>query len=640
MKTVVAWMAAAAALGLSAPVLAQPASTATAPPIVAKTTAPAPLFIYQEVMVPMRDGVRLQTVIMTPANAAGPLPILLRRSPYGVPDKAYTEVPHGLASLYADGYIFVIQNIRGRFKSEGEFSLSQDVTVEPGQGTIETRDAYDTVDWLVKNVAGNNGRVGIYGVSYDGYTAGATLLGPHPALKAVSEQASPVDQWMNDDDHRFGALRLSYDFEYAVYEEADKNANTHFAFDKWDTYEWYLAAGPLSTLNTDYTHGKIRYWNETVEHPDYDDFWKNQAWVHALHASTVPNLNVAGFWDQEDPWGPWQIFRHAAESDPKHTNLMVAGPWFHGGWRGGVSTLGAMPLGQDTSLAFRENIEAPFFAYWLHDKGRKPAWAATMFQTGSNTWKTYAAWPPAAAKPTSLYLHADGTLSFAAPGPGEAGAHRDYVSDPANPVPYRARPISPTYPGGDWRYWESADQRFIDHRPDVLTYVSAPLTADLTVSGPVAAELFASTSGSDSDFVVKLIDVAPDDGQKAAWSADDGPLPGMFARSANGYELPIAMEVRRGRYLTSFEHPQALTPDKPVKWDVPLRDRDHVFKAGHRIMVQIQSSWFPLIDRNPQTFVPSIYAAKASDFVTATQKVYDAPDMASRIVLPVVPAGG
>ncbi|THD61676.1 CocE/NonD family hydrolase [Phenylobacterium sp.] len=636
MKTVLAWIAAAAVLAGGASAIAQP----SAPDIVVKAAVPAPLFTYQEVMVAMRDGVRLQTVIMTPTNAKGPLPILLRRSPYGVPDKAYTDVPDPLKQLYEDGYIFVIQNIRGRFKSEGTFSLSQDVTVTPGKGTIETRDAYDTVDWLVKNVAGNNGRVGIYGVSYDGYTAGATLLGPHPALKAVSEQASPVDQWMNDDDHRYGALRLSYDFEYAVYEEADKNANTHFAFDKWDTYEWYLAAGPLSTLNENYTHGKIRYWNETIEHPDYDDFWKNQAWVQALHASTVPNLNVAGFWDQEDPWGPWQIYRHASLSDPKHTNLMVAGPWYHGAWRRSVSTLGATPLGQDTSLAFRENIEAPFFAYWLHDKGMKPAWAATMFQTGSNIWKTYAAWPPAAAKPTSLYFHADGTLSFAAPGPGEAGAHRDYVSDPANPVPYRARPISPTYPAGDWRTWESADQRFVDHRPDVLTYVSAPLSADLTVSGPVAAELFASTSGSDSDFIVKLIDVAPDDAQKPAWSADDGPLPGMFAHSANGYELPIAMEVRRGRYLSSFEHPHALTPNKPVKWDVPLRDRDHVFKAGHRIMVQVQSTWFPLIDRNPQTFTPSIYAANAGDFVAATQKVYAAPDMASRIVLPVVAGGG
>ena len=625
---------AAAALGLLT--LSSPAPAQTPPP--AATPAPAPIFSFQEVMIPMRDGVKLQTVILAPLDAKGPLPILMQRTPYGVPDKAFTRVPINLRDLAADGYILVFQNIRGRFKSEGSFTLSEDSTVTPGKGTIETRDAYDTIDWLVKNVPANNGRVGIYGVSYDGMTAGVTLLGPHPALKAVSEQASPTDQWMNDDDHRYGALRLSYDFEYAVLEEADKNDNTHFAFDKWDTYEWYLNAGALSNLNAKYLHGKIRYWNEASEHPDYDAFWKNQAWAQSLHKASVPTLNVAGFWDQEDPWGPWDIFRHEGEHDPDHNALMVAGPWFHGGWRAAVSSVGATSLGQDTSLAFRRDIEAPFFAYWLHDKGDKPAYAANIFQTGSNAWRTYAKWPPADAKPTSLYFHADGSLSFEPPGGREKEAQRSFVSDPANPVPYRQRPISPTYPGGDWRTWESADQRFVDHRPDVLSYVSEPLKADVTIAGPVAAELFASTSGTDSDFIVKLIDVAPDNAEPPHWG-DEGPIPGAFAHSANGYELPIAMEVRRGRYLESNEHPKALTPGKPTRWEVPLRDRDHVFKAGHRIMVQVQSTWFPLIDRNPQTFTPSIYAAKASDFVAATQKVYSAPDLASRIILPVVPPG-
>jgi putative CocE/NonD family hydrolase len=614
-----------------------PAVHAKTPAAIAKPPARPP-FVFTEVMIPMRDGVRLQTVILAPADAAGPLPILLNRTPYGVPDEALQAIPENLKALAADGYIFVIQNLRGRFKSEGQFSLSEDSKVTPGQGTIETRDAYDTIDWLVKNVPNNNGRVGIMGVSYAGYTAGATLLGPHPALKAVSEQASPADQWMNDDDHRYGALRLSYDFEYAVLEEADKNANTHFAFDQWDTYQWYLDVGPIANLNERYLHGKIRYWNEASEHPNYDAFWKSQAWVSALHSSTVPNLNVAGFWDQEDPWGPWQIFAHAKESDPSHTNLMVAGPWRHGGWHSpSVTSLGAIPLGQDTAKAFRETIEAPFFAYWLHDKGAKPAWQATTFQTGSNSWKTYAAWPPAAAKATSLYFHADGTLSFTAPGPDEAGRFRAYVSDPADPVPYRPRPISPTYPGGDWPFWESGDQRFVDHRPDVLTFVSAPLDRDLIVSGPVVAELFAASSGTDSDFVVKLIDVFPEDAQAAPWSADEGPKPGDFAHALNGYELPIAMEVRRGRFLDSFETPTPLTPGKPRLWSVPLRDRDHVFLKGHRIMVQIQSTWFPLIDRNPQTFTPSIYTAKAEDFVKATQSVYAAPETPSRIVLPVMP---
>jgi putative CocE/NonD family hydrolase len=610
------------------------------PPTGAKATAPAKaIFTYQEVMIPMRDGARLQTVILTPVGAAGPLPILITRTPYGIPAKAPDTMPDNLRALAADGYIFVYQNLRGRFKSDGVFSLSEDSKVTPGQGTIETRDAYDTIDWLVKNVPGNNGRVGVTGISYSGYTAGATLLGPHPALKAISEQASPADQWMNDDDHRYGALRLSYDFEYAVLEEADKTANTHFAFDQWDIYAWYLDAGPLGALNDRYLHGKIRYWNEAAEHPNYDSFWKSQAWADALHGSTVPNLNVAGFWDQEDPWGPWRIFGRAKEHDPDHTDLIVAGPWRHGGWHSSnASTLGPVPLGQDTARTFRETIEAPFFAYWLHGKGEKPAWQATTFQTGSNRWRAYAAWPPAAAKATSLFLHADGSLSFSAPGAGDVGRHVDYVSDPANPVPYRPRPISPTYPGGDWPYWESGDQRFVDHRPDVLSFVSAPLDHDLTVSGPVAAELFAATSGTDSDFVVKLIDVFPDTVEKAKWPEDLGPPPGgAYARSLNGYELPIAMEVRRGRFLDSFETPHALRPNKPRQWTVPLRDRDHVFLKGHRIMVQIQSTWFPLIDRNPQSFTPSIYAARPEDFVKATQRVYVSPDLASRIVLPVMP---
>ena len=567
-------------------------------------------YSFTEAMIPMRDGVHLQTVILAPRDAHEPLPILMRRTPYGVPTKAFDTIPSDLKALAADGYIFVIQNIRGRFKSEGTFSLSEDSTVSAGAGTVETRDAWDTVDWLIKNAPNNNGRVGIFGVSYDGYTAAATLLGPHPSLKAVSEQASPVDQWMNDDDHRFGALRLSYAFEYAVLEEADKTANTHFFFDQWDTYDWYLSAGPLSSLNDRYVHGKIQYWNELADHPDYDDFWKKQAWYKSLHRASVPNLNVAGFWDQEDPWGPWQIFRQANESDPNH--------------------------GQDTSLAFRKNIEAPFFAYWLHDKGAKPEWAATMFETGSNVWKTYPTWPPAAAKPTSLFLHADGSLSFTAPAPSEKSAPRAFLSDPANPVPYRPRPISPTYPGGDWRNWESADQRFVDHRPDVLSYVSAQLNEDLVISGPVAAELFASTSGTDSDFVVKLIDVGPDNDQESPWPEQSGAAPGQYAMSSNGYELPIAMEVRRGRYLDSFEHPHALTPNKPRRWDIPLRDRDHVFLKGHRVMVQIQSTWFPVIDRNPQSFVPNIAKANAAAYVVATQRVYATAEMPSRLILPVV----
>lgn len=602
---------------------------------------PNPAFTFEEVMIPTRDGVRLQTVIFTPTDKTGPLPILFRRTPYGVPNGPLAQVPTSWKELAQDGYIFVIQNLRGRFKSEGVFKLTSQVDLEDPKATNETTDAYDSIEWLVKNVRNSNGSVGMYGVSYDGLTTALALLRPHPALKAMSEQASPVDQWMNDDTHRYGALRESYSFEYAVLEQADKNKNTHFDFDVYDAYAWYRALGPLSTINARFLHGSIPNWNDIVGHPDYDAFWKSEAWVSQLHSSTVPNLNVAGFWDQEDPWGPWQIFRHAAENDPDHRNFIVAGPWYHGEWQSPKGdSIGLIALGgHETAREFRETIEAPFFRYYLWGRGAKPAWRATTFQSGANRWRTYAEWPPAQAKPTNLYLHADGALSFDGPraaGQGAGPPFREYVSDPANPVPYRQRPISPTYPGGDWRTWEVADQRFVDNRPDVLTYVSAPLDHDVTITGEVAADIFASTSGTDADFVVKLIDVYPENAQANAWDADNGPAPRAYAQSMNGYELPIAMEIRRGRYNSSYEHPRPLTANTPIEWKIPLRDRDHVFLKGHRLMVQVQSTWFPLIDRNPQRFVPSIYQATAADFVKATQRVYSTPSLPSHLVLPVV----
>ncbi len=587
----------------------------------AQTSDEKPLFHYQEVMVPMRDGVHLQTAILTPLDQKAPLPILLSRTPYGIPAKAPTTIAPRLKELMADGYILVYQNLRGRFKSEGVFKLSSQVNLADPKDVNETTDAYDAIDWLVKNVPNNNGRVGIYGVSYDGLTAALTLLHPHPALKAVSEQAAPVDQWMNDDMHRYGALRLSYAFEYSVMEQSDKNENTHFNFDIYDTYEWYLKLGPLSNANAKYLHGSLPFWNDTVEHPDYDAFWKREAWVNQLHSSPVPNLNVAGFWDQEDPWGPWKIFRNSAESDPQGNNLMVAGPWYHGQWQfPSAKAIGQISFGgHDTAREFRENIEAPFFRYYLHGKGEKLPWKVSTFESGANTWRQYDVWPPKQSKPRNLYLHADGTLSFDAPAAKDA-EFAQYISDPANPVPYRQRPISPTYPAGDWRTWEVADQRFVDHRPDVLSFESAPLESDLTVTGELAAELFASTSGTDSDFVVKLIDVFPEN-----------------AKSLGGYELPIAMEIRRGRYNKSYEHPAPLEAGKPTEFAIPLRDHDHVFLKGHRIMVQVQSTWFPVIDRNPQKFVPSIATAKLSDYMQATQRVYCSPRLPSHIVLPVVP---
>jgi uncharacterized protein len=603
-----------------------------------QTEARRPIFGYQEVMIPMRDGTRLQTVILTPVDHSVSLPILLSRSPYGVPTKAPDSLSPGLTVLSRDGYIFVVQNVRGRFKSQGEFAVSTRVDSTDSRAVNDATDAYDTIDWLVKNVPGNNGRVGIYGISYAGLTAALTLLYPHPALQAVSEQAASADEWMNDDFHRYGALRLSYAFEYAVREQADKNANAPFKFDAYDTYSWYLGLGPLSNINAKYLHGALSFWNDVVSHPDYDVYWKKDAWARQLQGTEIPVLNVAGFWDQEDPWGPWQIFRHADEGGPRRNNFMVAGPWSHGAWERQAKgdAIGLIPLGgHETALEFRENIEAPFFRYFLHGTGKKLNWKVMTFQTGSNSWRSYAAWPPANAVTKNFYLHVDGTASFSPPAKDTGSASfREYVSDPANPVPYRERPISQISEGAEWSTWEVADQRFVDHRPDVLSYVSAPLDQDVVITGPITAELFASTSGTDGDLVVKLIDVYPQDAQQNLVA---GPPPHDYVRSLSGYLLPIAMEVRRGRYNKSFEQSEPLTPNRPTKWVVPLRDHDHVFLKSHRIMVQIQSTWFPLIDRNPQTFVPNIYKANAQDFVKAAQRIYASPKLPSHIVLPVIP---
>ena len=586
-----------------------------------------------EAMVPVRDGIHLQTVYFLPLNQEEPLPILLLRTPYGVPETEGPLHSPSMKELAADGYIFAFQNLRGRFKSEGEFSMS--MSYDP-KGTNESTDAYDTIEWLVKNVPNNNGKVGLWGVSYPGLTAALGMLEPHPALKAISEQASPADQWMNDDFHRYGALRLSYAFEYAVLEQADKNANTYFSFDKFDTYEWYLELGPISNINAKYLHGKIPAWNNMAQHPNYDSFWQKESFTNQIHEAKVPNLNVAGFWDQEDPWGPWKIYYTAEKNDPKHYNYMVAGPWNHGGWRGEEgSTLGAIPFGNHkTSLEFRENIEAPWFRYWLHGKGDPFTWEAQMFQTGSNTWRTYSVWPPKEAKPTNLYLLPNGELSFDKPTSNAGFAQ--YVSDPANPVPYRQRPISPTYPGGDWPTWEVQDQRFVDNRPDVLTFKSKPLEHDVTVTGELMADLFASTTGTDSDWVVKLIDVYPENAQPRDIEKEGPYKPGEYAKSLNGYELIIAAEVVRGRYRKSFERPSPVVANAVTEYKIPLRSHDHVFLKGHRIMVQVQSSWFPIIDRNPQRFVPNIFEAKESDFVKATQRVYGNAKSPSHIVLPVM----
>jgi putative CocE/NonD family hydrolase len=580
------------------------------------------LFTKTDAMIPTRDGVKLHTVIFVPRNAREPLPILLERTPYGAMAEE-KNLRTRYAHLIADGYIFAFQDIRGRFTSEGQFVMQRQVRDKRDPKAIdESTDTYDTIQWLLDNVKGHNGRAGMLGISYGGWLTTMALLDPHPALKAASEQASPADMFLGDDFHHNGAFRLSYGFEYAALLETAKEANTNFDFDRADTYQWYLKLGALPNVDEKYFHGKIPTWNDFVNHPNYDQFWQQQAFAPHIGKPKVPNLNVAGWWDQEDFYGPVKIYELFEKNDPEHLNYLVAGPWNHGGWaRRDGSKLGEISFDSNTSKYFRTQIEAPWFAYWLKDKGTRNFPEAMVFQTGTNVWEKYDSWPPRSARNRDLYFREDGGLSFDAPGASEA--FDSYVSDPARPVPYRRRPVSPTYPGGGWPAWLVEDQRFVDNRPDVLSWETEPLKDAVKIAGDITAELFASTTGTDSDWIVKLIDVYPDS------NADDPAL--------DGYELMIADEILRGRFRDSFERPVAIAPNEVMHYRIDLHTNDHAFLPGHRIMAQVQSTWFPLYDRNPQTFVENIFKARASDYRAATQKVFRSGAHASHVVLPVVP---
>jgi putative CocE/NonD family hydrolase len=592
----------------------------------ARTELPA-LFEKKEVMIAMRDGVKLHTEIYAPKNAKEALPIFLERTPYGISaeDKGHSQKLYRYAHMFADGYIFVFQDIRGRYGSEGQFVMNRPVhDASNPKGVDESTDTYDTIEWLVKNVPSNNGRVGTAGISYGGFLAAMALVNPHPALKAVSEQACMGDAWLGDDFFHNGAFRLSYGYEYTTEMESTKG-NFKLKFDRDDLYDWYLHVGPLSNINKDYLHGKIPSWNSFVEHPAYDEFWKEKAVAHALHQATVPNLNVAGWWDQEDFYGPMATYANLEKNDTAHMNYLVVGPWNHGGWaRGPGNWLGQIPFASNTGEYFREKVEAPWFAYWLHDKGELPLKEALLFQTGSNTWTRFDAWPPRDAETKSLFLGTDGKLSFDAAKGDSGEAFDSYVSDPANPVPYRNRPVDETYPSdhpGRWYTWLVQDQRFVEKRPDVLSWKTDVLQEDVTLTGQVTAKLFAATTGSDADWVVKLIDVYPDK-PDTEW---------ILA----SYELMIADEIFRGRYRNSYEKPEAIVPGEIMPFTIDLHTADHVFKKGHRIMVQVQSTWFPLYDRNPQKFVPNIFEAKEADYQKATQKIYHSQKYPSHVEISV-----
>jgi len=593
---------------------------AASAPSYAQQSSESP-FKATEAMISMRDGVRLYTQVYAPTRAAEPLPILLIRTPYGTGDLNAARIATALPELTAEGFIFVSQDIRGRFKSEGEFvMLRQPRDSKDMKAIDESTDAYDTIEWLLKNVPNNNGRVGMAGTSYGAWLTVMGMLDPHPALKAVVPQASPADMWIGDDFHHNGAFRLSYGFEYAYMMESSKEiADVSAIIDRYDAYEWYLDLGPLSNANAK-LKGKIPTWSDFVNHPDYDAFWKRQGFAPWLNRVTVPTLNVAGWWDQEDFYGPIKIYELLERHDTSKQNFLVVGPWNHGGWsRGDGRKLGTIDFGSATAEYYRKNILTPFFAYYLKGKGSQERPEALTFRTGANEWVGHDEWPPKRnVVDRKLYLQADGKLSFSPPPASGQKAFDTYVSDPANPVPYRKRPIELR---SGWTTWLVEDQRFVHRRPDVLSWTSEPLKDDVIVSGKIVANLFASTTGTDSDWIVKLIDVYPE-------KYDSDPKLG-------GYQLMIAGDVFRGRYRKSFEKPEPIPANEVLPYQIGFPANDHVFKSGHRIMVQVQSSWFPVIDRNPQRFVSNIFLAKESDFQPATQRVYCSGQFASYVALPV-----
>ena len=579
-------------------------------------------FDRREAMVPMRDGVRLHTLIFVPTKIAETLPILINRTPYGIGQSNSDGINRRYNQLVKDGYIFVLQDIRGRYGSEGQFVMTRPLRDKKDPRSIdESTDTYDTIAWLLKNVEKNNGRVGILGVSYDGWLAAVATVDAHPALKASSPQAPMTDAYLGDDFFHNGAFRQSYGYEYVKSMESSKE-ETDVTFDK-DAYDWYLGLGSLSKI-TDGPEGKLPTWNAFVTHPNYDDYWKARGSANYLKQTSVPTLVVGGWWDQEDYYGALKTYEALEKRDNDHKNFVVLGPWNHGGWNGRGKTLGAISFDSSTGLYFRSQIQAPWFAYYLKGKGKRNEPEAVTFQTGCNKWVSYDRWPPKEAIARDLFLRSGKKLLFEKSTTNTEQESESYVSDPANPVPYRKRPIQATYDpkGSGWYTWLVQDQRFLQGRNDVLTWQTGVLDQDLTISGDIVARLFASTSGTDSDWVVKLIDVYPD-----VYPEDN---------KMAGYQLMIVDEIFRGRFRQSFEKPAPIVPGQVNEYVIDLHSSNHCFRKGHRLMVQVQSTWFPLYDRNPQNFVENIFRAQASDYRVATQRVYESSRYPSRVTLPVM----
>jgi putative CocE/NonD family hydrolase len=579
-----------------------------------------------EAMIPMRDGVKLHVVILKPADITTSLPFLIQRTPYGVDGTSRASFFALRPELARAGYIYVGEDIRGRFRSDGEFVMSRPMADHHDPKAIdESTDTYDTIEWLLKNVPDNNGRVGVVGTSYPGFLSTAAGIDPHPAVKAISPQAPMIDVWMGDDFFHNGAFRQTYGYDYVLGLESTKErAEVSYGKDKHgerrDGYDYFLERGNFAQDVKQSDSKTLPTWQLFLDHPSYDNVWSSRGVEHHLDAVTVPTLSVGGYYDQEDMYGPQEEYASLEPHDDHHENFLVLGPWRHGYWSSPSRHMGNLSYGESIGNEFRSRIEAKFFGHYLKDEPGFDLEDTASFQTGSNTWKYYSHFPPVKSEPTSLYLQS-GALSWSEP---KAQAISSYVSDPANPVPYRHRPIQPTYAeGSQWYNWLIEDQRFVTDRKDVAVFKLQVLKKDLVMTGEVVADIFASTTGTDNDLVVKLIDQYPDDDADA---------------KMRGYQLMTNAEIFRGRYLSSFEKPAPLRAGTIREYKFSLHDVDHVFKAGHTVMVEIQSTWFPLYDRNPQTFVPNIMTAKPEDYRPATVTIYSDPDHQSNLQVPLMNA--
>ena len=582
-----------------------------------RTTSPA--YVKREAMIPVRDGAKLHVVILRPAGSeerGDKLPFLMERTPYGVDGYDSQQLQQAKPELAASGYIFVYADIRGRYGSEGQFVMNRPVVVHAGKNDVdETTDTRDTIDWLLKNVPNHNGKVGVLGISYPGFLAAMAGIEAHPAVKAISPQAPMTNVWLGDDFFHNGAFRQTYGFDYV--QRLEKQKIDVRVSSGEDTYDFFLRSGNFEgaakTAGMEALPTALRFLNE----PTYTHFWQAMAVERRQTKVEVPTLEVGGYWDQEDMWGTQAEYAALKPHDVKQEVFLVLGPWNHGGWSGPADGLGPIGFGEPTGEEYRKLFEAPFFEFYL--KGR-PGFALTdtaSFRTGVNSWQRYAAWPPKenfTAK--KLFLAANKKLSATEPSGAYEAKAAAYVADPADPVPYRHRPIQSTYAiGSKWSTWLAEDQRFVSGRKDLANFETELLDHDVTVTGDVMADLYGATTGTDADWVVKLIDVYPDD------------APAGLA----GYQLMIADEIFRGRYRKNFEHAEAVKPGEVNEYRWSLHGADHTFLRGHRIMVEVQSSWFPLYDRNPQTFVANIMTAPSEAYKAQTISIYGSEKYPSHI---------